>query len=800
MEYVQWFNGLSEEMRGEVVREWGEPPGSVMNFDGKLLIPGIRLGNVFVGLQPTRGVHENPEKAYHDKNLPPHHQYIAFYRWLEKEFRADAVIHVGTHGTIEFMKGKEAGMSRECYPDFLIGNVPHLYVYHITNPSEAMIAKRRSYATIINHMSPPYTHSGLYEGFTELEELIKEYHEAILQDPIRAKRVHSQIMEKAKEFNIEFIDIDEIYDELFTIKRSIIPRGLHILGEKYTEEELVEFVSFILRYDRGEIKSLNRILAESKGIDYDYAIKHPNEKHDGRSYAQVLSEIEEEAKRVVRLSFNSLETALKSTELKGRLAKDLEETLAYGHQVASNLEKSDELGSLISALDGNYVFPNLGGDPIRTPEVLPTGCNTYQFDPRLIPSDAAYQRGVEIAENTLRQYYEKNGRYPESVAVVLWGFETTKTRGETVGQILGYLGVKVVRDRSIWFPKLKLIPLKELGRPRIDVVVNICGFFRDMFPETMKLLNEAFNMVASLDESENRNYVKKHSDELFRDLVEEFQDEKTAKRLSNARIFGPRSGEYGTRLTRLIETSNWESEEQVAEAYISSMNNVYAENVHGRQVDRIYRSVLQNVELVSQVRDTHEYEVTDLDHYYEFFGGLSKAVETVKGEKPEMLISDTTREVIRTETVDRAIQRGVRTRLLNPKWIDGMLKHDYHGGQKIADRVEYLLGLAATTNRVDNWIWSRVAENYVFNEEMRKKPCKKEVVRTDETPEKMVLPVHGHSGPRKPENGASLSSHKPHGGRRPAAGRTGHGKVHGSQSPSRPPARNRGRQGVPLQL
>lgn len=719
--YVQWFNGLSEEMRGEVVREWGEPPGSVMNFDGKLLIPGIRLGNVFVGLQPTRGVHENPEKAYHDKNLPPHHQYIAFYRWLEKEFRADAVIHVGTHGTIEFMKGKEAGMSRECYPDFLIGNVPHLYVYHITNPSEAMIAKRRSYATIINHMSPPYTHSGLYEGFTELEELIKEYHEAILQDPIRAKRVHSQIMEKAKEFNIEFIDIDEIYDELFTIKRSIIPRGLHILGEKYTEEELVEFVSFILRYDRGEIKSLNRILAESKGIDYDYAIKHPNEKHDGRSYAQVLSEIEEEAKRVVRLSFNSLETALKSTELKGRLAKDLEETLAYGHQVASNLEKSDELGSLISALDGNYVFPNLGGDPIRTPEVLPTGCNTYQFDPRLIPSDAAYQRGVEIAENTLKQYYEKNGRYPESVAVVLWGFETTKTRGETVGQILGYLGVKVVRDRSIWFPKLKLIPLKELGRPRIDVVVNICGFFRDMFPETMKLLNEAFNMVASLDESENRNYVKKHSDELFRDLVEEFQDEKTAKRLSNARIFGPRSGEYGTRLTRLIETSNWESEEQVAEAYISSMNNVYAENVHGRQVDRIYRSVLQNVELVSQVRDTHEYEVTDLDHYYEFFGGLSKAVETVKGEKPEMLISDTTREVIRTETVDRAIQRGVRTRLLNPKWIDGMLKHDYHGGQKIADRVEYLLGLAATTNRVDNWIWSRVAENYVFNEEMRKK-------------------------------------------------------------------------------
>nr|MDO8080203.1 magnesium chelatase subunit H [Candidatus Freyarchaeota archaeon] len=718
--YREWFKELSEGMRKEVVQEWGEPPGSVMSYNGSLLIPGIKLGNVFVGLQPTRGIHENPEKAYHDRNLPPHHQYIAFYKWLEKEFEANAVIHLGTHGTVEFMKGKEAGMSSECYPDFLIGNIPHLYVYHITNPSEAMIAKRRSYATLINHMSPPYMQSGLYEGFTELEELINEYHEAALQDPVRARRVQSQIIEKAKELNISSTSADEIYDELFAIKRSIIPRGLHIFGEKYQDDELTDFISFILRYDRGEIKSLNRILFESMGIDYDYAINHPNENYNGISYGQLLSEIEEKTKNIVRLSFNSVEAAVKFSEVKKTLVKELNKTLSFGLQVAANLEKSDEINSLIKALNGDYVFPNLGGDPIRTPEVLPTGSNTYQFDPRLVPSDAAYQRGVEIAEKTLKQYHDMNGGYPESVAVVLWGFETVKTRGETVGQILGYLGVKIVREKSIWFPKLKLIPLEELGRPRIDVIVNICGFFRDLFPETMKLLDEAFNMVASLEE-ESKNYVKKHSDELFRDLIKEFSDEKTAKRLSNARIFGPRSGEYGTRLTRLIETSNWDSEGQVAEAYIASMNNVYAENVHGKQVDEIYRKALSKVKLVSQVRDTHEYEVTDLDHYYEFFGGLSKAVETIKGEKPEMLITDTTKESIRTETVDKAIQRGVRTRLLNPKWIDAMLKHDYHGGKKIAERVEYMLGFAATTNKVDNWIWSKVAEDYLFNEEMRKK-------------------------------------------------------------------------------
>jgi cobaltochelatase CobN len=719
--YQEWFKELSEDMRKEVVQEWGEPPGSVMSYKGNLLIPGIKLGNVFVGLQPSRGVHENPEKAYHDKNMPPHHQYIAFYKWLEKEFEANAIIHLGTHGTLEFMKGKEVGMSCECYPDLLIGNIPHLYVYHITNPSEAMIAKRRSYATLVNHMSPPYTQSGLYEGFTELEELINEYYEAVLQDPIRARMVQSQILEKAKEANISATSVDEIYDELFAIKRSIIPKGLHVLGEKYQDSELVEFIAFILRYDRGEIKSINRILCESMEIDYDYAISHPNENCNGRSYGRILFEIEEKAKKVIQLSLNSLEEAVKSSEVNRNLAKELNKTLTFGLQVASNLEKSDEINSLIEALNGKYVLPSLGGDPIRTPEVLPAGRNTYQFDPRLIPSDAAYQRGVEIAEKTLKHYHEKYGEYPESVAVVLWGFETVKTRGETVGQILGYLGVKVVREKSIWFPKLKLIPIEELGRPRVDVVVNICGFFRDLFPETMKLLDEAFNMVASVDEEESENYVKKHSSELFRDLIKEFSDEKLVKRLSNARIFGPRSGEYGTRLTRLIETSNWESESQVAEAYIASMNNVYAENIHGEQTDKIYRKILSNVKLVSQVRDTHEYEVTDLDHYYEFFGGLSKAVEDIRGEKPEMLISDTTREQIKTETVDKAIQRGVRTRLLNPKWIDGMLKHQYHGGKKIAERVEYLLGFAATTSKVENWIWSKVAEDYFFNEEMRKR-------------------------------------------------------------------------------
>lgn len=718
--YDKWFTYLPD--RENILEEWGQPPGEIMTEDGKFILPGKVMGDVFIGLQPTRGLHEKPEKAYHDKAIPPHYQYIAFYKWLEEVWGADACIHVGTHGTLEFTKGKESGMSGECFPDFLIGNMPHLYIYHVGNPSEAMIAKRRSLATLVNYNSPPVTTSDLYEELAELEMLIGEYHEAGQNDPLRKEKVKKNILEKAEKAKFASNEVDEIHDEIFKIKRSIIPKGLHILDESYSLDEVIDFITFILRYDRGDVQSLNRLLCQVEGINYDEFIRNPGKLADGKYYAGVFSEVESKARDLVERSFNlSIEEAVESMKIAEEIASDIKLTLAFGHKVAQALQQGEEITSLLEGLKGEYIRPNLGGDPIRTPEVLPTGCNTYQFDPRMVPTEAAYQRGAEIADNTINHYFTKHNSYPKSTAVILWGFETTKSQGETIGQIFHYLGVKVIRKKNAWNPQLEVIPLEELGRPRIDVVINMCGFFRDLFPNVMELLDEACNLVASLDEPIEMNYVKENALVQFKELKEKMDDHEAAWAIAKGRIFGPPAGEYGTKVRGLVETQNWTEEGQLADAYTESMNHLYTRGIRARRMDQLFKRQLSRVEVISQVRCSHDYEITDLDHYYEYFGGLAKSVEVAGGKKPEMLFSDTTKEVVITEDVEVAIRRGVRTRLLNPKWIEGLLAHEYHGVQHIADRVENVLGLAATTNRVDNWIWSKVAERYIFDEKMRKR-------------------------------------------------------------------------------
>ncbi|MEA2032208.1 MAG: magnesium chelatase subunit H [Euryarchaeota archaeon] len=722
-DYLEFFHSLPKDVQKDVIADWGEPPGTVMTADNKLLIPGIKLGNVFVGIQPARPPlgESDLAKAAHDKTKPPHHQYLAFYFWLQEIWGADAVIHVGTHGLAEFMKGKEVGMSANCSPDILIGNMPHLYIYHVLNTSESAIAKRRLYGTMIGYNSPPYTTSDLYEGYANLQDLIDEYHEAVLEDPLRSEKVKEKIFELAEELKFDGASIPNIHQQLYEMKRSIVPKGLHVVGQRYEKEDLKKFTEFILRYDREGIKSLNRIIAESMDIDYDSALRNKDK------YASELDKIDKNCADLVNCCFEeSIESAVKKSNADSKRRKGLKKTLAFGLEVAEKYaDNSNELKSCLRGLNTEFIEPSLGGDVVRTPEVLPTGRNINQFDPNKIPTSTASERGAEIAENTIKRYLERDGKYPESVGIVLWGFETTKTGGETIGQILHYLGVKIIKEKGSWYPELEIIPLDELGRPRIDCLLNICGFFRDMFPNLIQLLNQAFTLVASLDEPTEMNLIRKHSLENIEMLKTELEkgviDEKTANKIACGRIYGPKAGEYGTRMLPLVEDSIWEEEKDLAEVYIQSMNHLYVENIHAQKRDALYRKNLEKIDLVSQVRDSHDYEIVDLDHYYEFFGGLSKAVETVKGEKAAMLITDTTKEVIKTKDVGDVIVRGTRTRLLNPKWIDGMLEHDYHGAQQIADRLENTLGLAATTNVVPNWIWSSIAERFVFDEEMRKR-------------------------------------------------------------------------------
>ncbi|MCM8760261.1 MAG: cobaltochelatase subunit CobN, partial [Candidatus Omnitrophica bacterium] len=478
--YTSWFKSLPESAQKDVRKHWGEPPGNVMVDGGNILIPGIILGNVFLGIQPSRGVHEDPDKTYHDKDLPPHHQYLAYYFFLEKEFRADAVIHFGMHGTLEFTKGKEIALSSECFPDILIGNMPHIYYYWIGNPSESTIAKRRSYAICISHASPPMRTSGLYEKYIILEDLLNQY------DENKDEKTLEVIKETAGELHLP-LETAELRKELYKMKRRLIPYGLHIMDRKFTEEEMVDYLLGVLRIDR-EFPSILKLLAKQKELDWD-KIKE----------SKLADEIESHAVEVIReILYN------KSPEW---LPKGYD---GFVGNIVKNVYKSSESDALLHVLEGRYIFPARAGDPIRDPEVYPSGRAMYAFDPRLIPTIAAELRGRKAAELLIGSYLRNYGRYPESVGIVLWGFETMKTGGDTIATILSLLGVRIKHKKSPWFKELEVIPIEELNRPRIDVVITICGIFRDTFGTHIDLINRAIEMVASLDESPERNYIRKH--------------------------------------------------------------------------------------------------------------------------------------------------------------------------------------------------------------------------------------------------------------------------------------------------
>lgn len=696
----------------EQERQWGSIPGEIMvSQEGQFLIPGFINGNVFIGLQPTRGVHESPERAYHDKILSPHHQYSAFYQWIREVFQADAVLHVGTHGTLEFLKGKECGMSGECFPDQLIGDVPHLYLYYVGNPAEAMIAKRRTYANLISYQPPVFVPGELYGVYGNLEALINEYYEALRLSPIRKEELMKNIEKMASENGLPR-EMEELERELYRMKRALIPQGLHIFSRAYSQEEAKEYVRGLLRYDRGEIKSLRRIAAESLGIDYDQLVS--------AGVTQGLKEVDNRAALVFDHYF-----AGKSLESLGFFSKDQIEdftrTLNYGLEILRQCQHNDEMKGLFRALRGEYNPARLAGDLYRNPEVLPTGYNLYQFDPRFVPSDTAFERGKRAAENTLQVYSHDNRSLPASIALILWGLETSRTQGETLAQALTYLGVKVVKGSSRWESQFEIIPLKKLGRKRIDVVINICGFFRDMFPNLIEGFNEVLNRLAELDEPDDMNCYQANCKSIYSALIDQGYDEAEARELSRGRIFGPGEGAYGNGLSTIIETRNWQQEAQLGEAYISSLKHIYTKDYRGREVDGLFRKNLKRVDFVSQIRSSHEYEVTDLDHYYEFFGGLAKSVELERGEAVPVYITDTTGEQVETEGLNQSIGRGIRTRVLNPKWIDGMLAHPYHGVQKIAERFTNIMGLAATTKGVEAWVYPELYQTYVIDEKLRQR-------------------------------------------------------------------------------
>lgn len=692
----------------EAKARWGEPPGEIMSEQGAFLIPGIVSGHVFIGLQPSRGIHEDPEKSVHDRSLLPTHQYTAFYQWLREEWEADAVIHIGTHGTLEFQRGKECGMSGDCVPDDFLGELPHLYYYYVGNPSEAMIAKRRSHAVLVGYQAPPFTEAALYGEWIELDSLLQEYREAELLDPGRCRDILRKLKELAEALHFAARTPEDMEEELYRMQRSMIPSGLHVLGDGYSAEEAAAYMRFVLRHERGTVRSLRGLLAERHGKKAEKLVE--------QRQTNELRRLDQEAEELIAWYLAARGLPSSCVKEPAEWQEALKRTLEYGYQAFENSMNNEEMEGLLKALDGRYLRAKLAGDAMRSPEVLPSGRNLYQFDPRAVPSITAVERGAQTADNSIRQYYDKHGEYPGTTAIVLWGLETSRTQGETIGQILHYLGVRAGTGLGTFRTEYDIIPLSDLGRPRLNVVVHITGLFRDMFPNLLEDLNRIFRRVSELDEPEDLNLFKAHTCKTLSGLLSAGYSSERATDLANARIFGPAEGQYGTGMTKLVETKEWSEETELGQAYENSQQYVYSLEERGRAEPELYRAHLLAVDVVSQIRGSHEWEVTDSDHYYEYFGGLSKSVEMVKGRPAEIHITDTTGELPLTELAEQSIVRGVRTRLTNPKWIDALLEHDYHGTQKIAQRFENILGLAATTNKVEARVFSALHETYVADE------------------------------------------------------------------------------------
>jgi cobaltochelatase CobN len=726
-----------------MIESWGDPPGSLMADEENIYVPGLQFGNIFIGFQPARGVHADPSKTYHDTALPPHHQYYAFYKFVEKVFQADVVIHFGTHGTLEFLPGKQVALSERCFPDIFIGTLPHLYFYTCSNPSEAMIAKRRTYAALVDYMTPPMIVSDLYGKFAEMETDIHNYYHFKEQSPARAKELKEKILNDAKESNLvdieaEDVDINKLYHSLSEMKGSMMTKGVHVMGRALAGDELVDYVLGIVRFDRGELSSVHKSLALGYGLDWDDARQNPSRvTKGGRVVGVMCDQINTQARDLlaeVLINKSPVKKLLKKhlhATLDKTTVANLTKTLEFAIELGQKLETNREIDHLIHALNVGFISPGLGGNPIRSPAVIPTGRNTYQFNPDLIPTPLACQRGEEVARQVIECYRAENeGRFPETVGVVLWGFETMKTQGETIGEIFHLLGVRPKRSGLGDMVGLEPVPLEGLGRPRLDVAVEICGIFRDTFPVMLRYLDRAFRMVASLNEPDDKNFVRKHARAIQKALEKEGVPQEQAEQLSIARIFGPSASNYATDVTDLIETSEWEDPSQIAELHLVKMSHLYGDLYHAESNLSTFREVLNTVDVVAQVRDNEEYGIADLDHYYEFLGGLSSSVETVRKSrsssgrkgKPIVLVADSTRDKIKTMDIKKTIDYEVRTKLLNPSWMKGQMESGYKGVKNLSNRMEYLFGWQATTSgSVDNWVWSEMADKYLFNEEVRKK-------------------------------------------------------------------------------
>jgi cobaltochelatase CobN len=752
-DYEALFDELPESLRAKMIEHWGPPPGQLYVSDDKIYVAALRFGNIMLMIQPPRGFGENPIAIYHDPDLPPSHQYLAAYRWLNNEFGVHAVIHLGKHGTLEWLPGKGLGLAADSAPDAVLEDTPLIYPFIVNDPGEGTQAKRRGHAVVVDHLIPPMARADTYGDLAKLEQLLDEYATVAALDPDKLPTLRAQVWElvtaaqlhhdlhtdaqpEADAFDEFVLHIDGYLCEIKDVQ---IRDGLHILGRAPQGEELVNDVLAILRARQvfggtvGALPGLRAALAVHFGLDEQDLLAEPGAPAsapatltaliDGpsRTGADVIDLLERLASALVTgLAEQDWTAAAIPTVIETVLAAQVaqvHDVLAFAcAEVVPRLARTtDEVRNVLHALSGGFVPPGPSGSPTRgLVSVLPTGRNFYSVDPKAIPSRNSFEVGAALADSLLARHRADTGTWPRSVGLTVWGTSAMRTQGDDIAELLWLIGTRPKwDDASRRVTGFEVIPVTELGRPRIDVVIRISGFFRDAFPHVVALLDEAVSTVAKLDESDEDNYVAA----AYRADLAGHGDERRA----STRIFGSKPGAYGAGLLPLIDARNWRDDGDLAEVYATWGGYAYGAGLDGREARADMETAFARIQVAAKNVDTREHDIADSDDYFQYHGGMVAMVRSLTGQNPAAYIGDSAvPHAVKTRTLGEETKRVFRARVVNPRWIAAMQRHGYKGAFELAATVDYLFGFDATAGVVDDWMYAKLAESYVFDEEVRK--------------------------------------------------------------------------------
>lgn len=727
-EYQKYFATLPANIQQEIIERWG-----TLETIQNLAISGIKFGKIFVGIQPSRGYDLDPTLNYHAPDLEPTHNYLAFYHWLRESLAADAIIHLGKHGNLEWLPGKSVALSNNCYPEIALGPMPHLYPFIVNDPGEGSQAKRRAQAVIIDHLTPPMTRAQLYGGLQQVENLIDEYYEAESLDPSRLPIISDRIKELVIKENLykdlgitnpkditnfETLILNSLDGYLCELKEAQIRDGLHIFGQCPQGTQLRDLIVAIARIPNRYSIGITRTIAKQWDIDIDpltddlsTPLSAPLRLCERLKSCHIIGDVVElleiEAAHLVEKIIAGTET---QNWISDKLLPSLQKT-------------SEEITNLLRGLDGKYVKSGASGAPTRgRPEVLPTGKNFYAVDIRAIPTETAWDIGRKAAETLIETYTQANGEYPKTLALSVWGTATMRTGGDDLAEALALLGVKPVWDgvarRVIDF---EILPLAVVGRPRVDVTLRISGFFRDAFPNLITLFDQAVKAVSALNEPPDQNPLA----DMVRQETEQWTQQglslDVAQERSQYRVFGSQPGAYGAGLQGLMASQNWQNDEDLAQAYTNWSAYAYSSGQEtGNKNVEAFEQRLKQMQIVLHNQDNREHDLLDSDDYYQFQGGLTAAVRSLQGKNPQTYFGDNSNTLQpKIRQLSSEIARVYRTRVVNPKWIAGVMRHGYKGAFEMAATVDFLFAYDATAQCVEDYMYQGVFEAYLEDSTVR---------------------------------------------------------------------------------